>query len=76
MSGVVNLQGTTFKLMIHAALDIMNEENVSGYMWSWRTKEIVTKIILLCSLVQMSKSSSIKSNTPNILEDYAKNLGE
>lgn len=62
--------------MTHALLYIMKKENISGYMWSRRTKEIVTKTILLCSLVQMSKFSSIKINTPNILKDYAKNLGE
>lgn len=42
----------------------------------WRTKKIITMIIFLCSLVQMSKSSSIKSNTPNILDYYVENLRE
>lgn len=44
--------------MTHAVLYIMNEENVSDYMWSRRTKEIVNEIFLLCSLVQIRLAQS------------------
>ena len=58
VSGVVNLLETTFKSITHAALYIMNEENVSDYMWSRRTKEIVNEIIFLFSLVQTRLAQS------------------
>lgn len=36
--------------MIRAALYIMSEENVSGYMWSLRTKGIVTNLFFFFAM--------------------------